>query len=300
MMARRIAFLWLLAMGQGAFGAAGGAMPEALEGIAPAGHSCKRDEAAPQPRSVAESAAPAVVADLSCAISVPEVVNLRSRNAAFLVDTRSPREFEAVHVDGALNATPAEVRSKTFLRDRMLVLVGSGKAEQELYVACTELKSRGFPSVKVLRGGLPLWQAQGQPTVGARVDGGLPPTLSTAELWLESQFEANLVLMAPSHAALNDQLPYAVPLAQVSASAIKSVLDRRRRELKNAPLSAVVLVADAATLSASAQRALTASMAPVPLLIYAHPAEVFMREMRQQQLSWTALARGPRQPPCGR
>lgn len=289
-----------MAMAQGAFGAAGGAMPEALEGIAPAGHACKRDEAAQQPRSVAEASAPAVVADLSCAISVLEVVNLRSRNAAFLVDTRSPSEFEAAHVDGALHATPAEVRSKTFLRDRMLVLVGSGKAEQELYVACTELKSRGFPHVKVLRGGMPLWQAQGQPTVGPGSGGAPAPSLSTAELWMESQFDANLVIVAPSHAALRDQLPYAMPLPQVNASAIKSVLDRRRRELKNAPLSAVVLMAGASAMAADTQRALAASMAPVPLLVYTLPAEVFMREMRQQQLSWTALARGPKQPPCGR
>lgn len=275
-------------------------MPDALKGVAPAGQSCKRDEVAQRPKGLSEPAVQAIPADLHCAVSVPEVVSLRDRNAAFLVDTRSPREFEALHIDGALNATPAEVRSKTFLRDRTLVLVGSGKAEQELYVACTELKSRGFPRVKVLRGGMPLWQAQGQPTVGLRSDGALPPSLNTAELWLETQFDANLVLVAPSHAALRDQLPYAMPLAQVNASAVKSVLDLRRRELKNSPLSAVVLVAEESAMAADTWRALAASMAPVPLLVYTHPADVFMREMRQQQLSWTALARGPKQPPCGR
>lgn len=275
-------------------------MPDALTGIAPAGQSCKRDDAGQQPRSVSELGAATITADLSCAVSVPEVANLRNGNAAFLVDTRSPKDFEAVHIDGALNATPAEVRSKTFLRDRTLVLVGSGKAEQELYAACAELKSRGFPHVKVLRGGLPVWQALGQATVGRGSDGAVPPSLSTAELWLEAQFDANLVLVTPSRAVLRDQLPHAMPLAQVNASSIKSVLDRRRRELKNAPLSAVVLVTEGSTMGADTRRALMASMAPVPLLVYTQSAEVFMREMRQQQLSWTALAHGPKQPPCGR
>ncbi|MET0207522.1 MAG: rhodanese-like domain-containing protein [Burkholderiaceae bacterium] len=279
-----------------------GAMPEALKGVAQAGASCQRDDlakpAAAGTSMPAHAAGPS--ADLSCAASVVELTALQRRQSLTWVDTRAAADYQHAHVDGAMNASPSSLRGKRYLRDRTVVLIGSGKAEESLYEACAALKADGFPSVKVLRGGMPMWLAQGQSAVGQGLGEGNPPSLSSSELWLESQFGANVVLVADSHAAVNQQLPYAMPLKQANAASVVAVLERRKREMKQAPLHAVVVVAAESALPDELRRSMAATLRPVPLLVYTATADTFLRDMRQQQLTWRAQARGPKLPPCGR
>ncbi|WP_177200957.1 rhodanese-like domain-containing protein [Roseateles sp. YR242] len=275
----------------------GGTMPDALKGIHPSGYSCQRDDIQRNAKSTAAPAQERPGPDLSCAVEPSQWPGLAGKRPVLMVDTRSPQAFEATHVDGALNATPVQLRAKPYLRDRTLVLMGSGRGEQEQYVACAELKAQGFPDVRVLRGGLARWVGQGRAVVGRSAVETDVPRLSATELWLEQQFGANLVLVAPSHAALLPQLPYAMALKSLSASAVQAVLERRRKELKNAPLAAVILVSDG---SGEALQALGAALPAVPLLSYSEPVDSYLREMRQQQLTWNAQTRGPKQPPCRR
>jgi len=279
--------------------APGNTMPEALNGVAPAGGMCRRDDLVPtsSKESVVGthySAAP----DLSCSLGAAELQSMRNRNVATLVDVRHASNFEASHIEGAMNVSVAELRTKAFLRAKPLVLIGSGRAERELYSACTTLKGSGFREVKVLRGGVPAWLAYGQPLVGREEGGELVPRLSTSDLWLEGQFDSNLVLLVPAQAAIRAQLPSAMPVPDASAAVIKTAIERHRKATKNAPLAAVVLAIEPTT-TADSLRLLRNAIAPVPLLIYAQPVDVFAREMRQQQVSWAAHARGPKQPPCG-
>ncbi|WAC71453.1 rhodanese-like domain-containing protein [Roseateles sp. SL47] len=273
------------------------AMPEALKGIPPSGLSCQRDDV--QRGAKGQPLAPIARrgADLSCMLEPAQWPSFAGKKTPLMVDIRSAAEFEAAHVDGALNASVVQLKVKPYLKDRAVVLMGSGKAEEELYMACADLKAQGFAQVRVMRGGMARWKGLGKDLVGRTgADAGVPE-LKAAELWQEQQFEANLVLVAPSHASLMAQLPSAIAVSALTAQAVQAVVERRRKETRNAPLAAVVIVGDA---TEPQLRALASALPSVPLLSYAAPASSYLAEMRQQQAAWTALAKGPKQLPCGR
>lgn len=282
----------------------GGEMPEALKGIAPAGASCQRDDRPAASSTASSSGAgsgsgdPAPAADLSCALAAAEAHRRLGQAQWMVIDTRPADVHQLGHVAGALNLSASQLRSKAFLRDRTLVLMGSGRGDEALYAACADLKQRGFSRIRVMQGGWAEWIAQGLPVVAPTRPAPVPP-LTTAELWLESEFEANLVLAAPSHATLQAHLPHAKLLKDLTPATLRQWLAQRRKAMKDAPLHAVVIAADASTLTPALEQSLREAI-PVPLMIYSKSADTFVREMRQQQLSWRAYARGPKLPPCGR
>jgi len=273
----------------------GGDLPAALQGVQPAG-SCRKES--PLTSGVPGSDAAAVEPDLACRLSVSDLVAWRQRPGTTVVDVRSTQEYEQAHMDGAMHAPLGRLATLGFLRQQTMVLVGSGKAERELYAACARLKAQGFGAVRVLQGGLAQWQAEGQPVL-AREETPLRSTrLSTAELWAESQFDANLVLATPAQARLRGQLRLAMAVLDAKPATLQGMLQRRRKELRNAPLAAVVLVAEPG-IDEEALRHAQVAIAPVPLLVYALRFEQFSREMAQQKALWASHARGPKQPPCG-
>lgn len=273
----------------------GGDLPAALQGVQPAG-SCRKDS--PTVVGGPGGAAVAIEPDLSCRLPVSDLVAWRQRPGTTVMDVRAAQEYEQAHIDGAMHASLGGLASLGFLRRQTMVLVGSGKAERELYVACARLKAQGFGTVKVLHGGLAQWRAEGQPVLASEATPLRSTRLSTAELWAESQFDANLVLATPAQARLRGQLRLAMAVPNALPATLQIMLERRRKELRNAPLAAVVLAVDP-TVSEDALRLAQTGIAPLPLLVYALPFEQFSREMAQQKAMWASHARGPRQPPCG-
>src|SRR3990172_6990304 len=71
---------------------------------------------------------------------------------------RSPEEFAAGHVDGAVNIPldALAARAPELPRDALVVTVcakGGGRSEQ----AADQLRARGFTAVRFLRGGTEAW-----------------------------------------------------------------------------------------------------------------------------------------------
>lgn len=276
-------------------------LPEALQGVPPAGAQCRGDEADPaRPGQPLDAAPPA--ADLACALpaeGAAALQKLAARPRTALVDVRAAADYDAAHIDGALNLALGQIRTKSFLRDKELILVGSGKAEGELYEACAALKAQGFDKVRVLQGGMAAWRGQGAPLIGQAERIDAVPRLSPAELWLESHFPANLVLLAAPPADLAKALPAAGKLRDASAKAVKAAVQQRLKKRKKAPLAAVVLAADG-KLDAQAIDALRRAIQPVPLLLYREGAAAYLVQLRQNKAVWAAQARGPKRPGCGR
>jgi len=275
----------------------GNALPEALKDIKPTSGMCWRDDVAQVAKG---SSVPAQERDpdLSCAIAPADLEALQARAEAMLIDVRPMTEHQSFRINGALNMTVTELRTKSVLRTKPLILVGNGKAERELYVACADLKARGFTQVKVLRGGMPSWLAKGGAVQGRAPEVLQGMRLNSSELWGESQFDANLVLLTAEQRALQGRLPFAVVVADASPAAVKSVIDRRRKELKNAPLAAVILVTAASASDESLKR-LSQALQPVPLLVYTESADTYARQIAQLAASWEARAKGPKRLRCG-
>jgi rhodanese-related sulfurtransferase len=274
-----------------------GALPEALKDIKQSSGMCWRDDVA-QPTKNSPAPAQEASPDLSCAIAPAELASVQNRADSLLVDVRALVEHETFRIGGAIAMTVFELRTRSVLRDKNLVLIGDGKAERELYAACAGLKARGFKRVRVLRGGMSSWLAHGGAVQGNPPDPLQSVRLSSSQLWGESQFDANLVLVTAEQQSFQDRLPFAMPVADASPAAVKSVIERRRKELKNAPLAAVVLVTSASTTDESFKR-LTQALQPVPLLLYTESAQTYSRQFAQLKATWEARAKGPKRLRCG-
>lgn len=276
--------------------ASGDKLPEALKEVRPAAGVCKRDDV--QSDANGTPGAPEIQPDLGCAIPVSEIQSLRARTDTALIDLRPGAEHQAFHIPSAINLSLSDLHSKPYWRGKTVVLVGNGKAERELYRACARLKQFGYKHVRVLRGGMPQWLAHNQ-----AVTGRIPSTpqlirLSAAEFWLENQNPDNLVVLSKEQNALQSDLAFSVTLAQTTGEAVKDVLDRRRKALKNAPVASVLLAASPSVTDEQIQQLQHAIM-PVPLLVYAGTRDAFLQQRGVQKAIWLAQARGPRQPGCG-
>lgn len=258
---------------------------------------CARDEG---PRAASAVApAPRGATDLRCAVLPLEAMSWIDSADTVFVDVRSPADYAAYGLRGAVNLALEDIPSKRFLKSKRVVLVGDGKGEQALYQTCGRLKGEGFTSVRVLRGGLPLWHHAQLPLVGRPPIAASLAQLNPFEFWRESLFEDNVVLLGPGQHSLGELLGFSTTIDELSGEAVRAVIERRRKELKDAPMAAVVLATDRnAPLARWTQ--LQDSLWPVPLLLYAEGRPLMDAFMARQNAAWLAQARGPKKPPCGR
>jgi rhodanese-related sulfurtransferase len=273
-------------------------MPEALKNIKPAAGVCLREAAVSPKARVFAKADEAARPDLSCAIVPAELSRLLKRPDTVLIDVRNATDYAAFHIEGVLNTTVSELHIKRFLRGKTVVLIGSGKAERELYTACTRLKTHGFRQVKVLHGGMPSWLSFGQAVLGRVPNAAQLARLTPSELWIESRFDANLLLVARSQEEIQRQLSSSMLIPDESPAAVQAAIERRRKQPKKAPLAAVVLVTAAGSDNETVQR-LRQAIQPIPLLVYTNTADAYAHQLAQQKAVWAAQARGPKQPACG-
>jgi len=275
----------------------GSALPDALKDVKPSTGICRRDDFN-GPAGAALRGAGEPKPDLACRLGIDQWARLAGEPRTTLVDVRSAPERELATIDGALQVSAAEVAGKPFLKDKTLVLLGNGKAERELYAACSTLKAAGFRDVRVLQGGMPAWLAAGRPVLSRQAVADEVPRLSAPELWLESHFEANLVLAVPDQARVQAALPQVRVIADAGLPAIRKALAAQRKATKNRAIASLVLVVPP-QMPAGDLLALRTALAPLPLLVYADGADAYVKQMKQQQQVWTAQARGPKQPACG-
>ena len=212
--------------------------PLGLKNIPAAAGECKRQDAAP-PTTPKPAKVDTVRPDLSCAIAPADLSVLLKRPDTVLADVRPAADFAAFHINGAMNLTATELRSKPFLKSKTLVLIGNGMVERGLYADCARLKASGFKQTKVLRGGLPVWLSAGQAVLGRAPDTTKTALLGPVELWAEARFDANLVLVSSNRKDLLHDLPTATTIPDVNLAAVQTAIKQHGKK----PLAAVVLVA---------------------------------------------------------
>lgn len=154
------------------------------------------------------------------------------RPGVTMVDVRGTEAFEACHITGALEMPLHLVKTRPFLRTTDVVLVDEGWGSERLERECRRLTGSGFPSVRVLKGGMDLWRRQGGPVSGWRAgEGGLAGISTSAFMesrgnseWLiinAGEEEPELEYLVPPHAT--------VPLAagqEAFAAEVESLVRR--------------------------------------------------------------------------
>lgn len=271
-------------------------IPHALKDIQQATGVCHKDDVLSSDSGA--SAIKEYSADLSCAISSSELQTLQTRPNSALLDLRQMAEYESFHIQGALNLNTSDLHSKPYWRDKNVVLIGNGKTEEELYKECSRLKHTGYKQVRVLRGGMPAWLTYNYSITGRAPSVRQLTRLSPAEFWVESNNLENVVLLAKEQSALKPDISFSSIMPQVTDDAIKVVLERRRKELKNAPFAAVILALDP-TSSDEQIHQLQSALLPIPILIYTDTRDAYLRQLAVQKAIWSAQAKGPKQPGCG-
>lgn len=97
----------------------------------------------------------------------PENAAVRARKSPemLFVDIRSPADFEAISIPGAVNIPLYAVKTKTFLKKKMMVLVNNGFCKRQLTESCRKLKAMDFDP-RILNGGLNAWIEKDLPVRG--------------------------------------------------------------------------------------------------------------------------------------
>lgn len=273
----------------------GSTLPPALKNLKPATGKCVPDDSGGRlGGSADDSAAP----DLGCMTPAAKVFDLMANSGAVVADLRTASDFAAFHIEGAISLTVAELHAKPYWRDKSVVLVGNGKAEADLYRECGRLKKMGYRRLHVLQGGMPSWLGQGLPISGQAPAASQLIRLSAIELWGESQNGQGLVLLEPTQAALQKDLPGAQVLRQLNSTELQAAVSRVKKNKKANPIAAVIAVALPTTTDGQIQE-FQHAVAPLPLLVYADTQDAFRRAMATQRAIWKAQARGPKRPGCG-
>lgn len=91
----------------------------------------------------------------------------KTNSKPFLVDVRNPDLFAQTHIPGSLNIPGFAIRTKTYLKNRALVLIDEGYSRLELAHTASSLIAAGFNSVSILDGGLNYWRQSGLKLNGA-------------------------------------------------------------------------------------------------------------------------------------
>ena len=95
---------------------------------------------------------------------------LDGNDKPIVYDARTPDEYDAAHIPGAVSLPLDERSTRQFPRCRTIACLCStatAAPEGSVHTAARVLLAKGFTNVKVLEGGLPGWEEAGYPVVRA-------------------------------------------------------------------------------------------------------------------------------------
>lgn len=95
--------------------------------------------------------------DTSLYMSVTKAAQLYQNNQLIVVDIRRAAEFELFRIPVSINLPLHQIKHKSMLKNRMLLIVNDGKVYSSVEKAVIELLDAGFKQVKILNGGIGLW-----------------------------------------------------------------------------------------------------------------------------------------------
>lgn len=169
-----------------------GTLPSSIEGeaLAPSSaEACVAPGVEPAPRSLSVVGA----RDVGCYVSTRTIP--AATESISLVDVRPAAEFERFHIDGSTNIPLHAIKTKPFLRQKTIVLVGRGAVQLPLEEQCARLKADGY-RVSVLSGGVKAWKENAGSFFGAVPDVLSLSTISASELYEATHTEKWLIVVS--------------------------------------------------------------------------------------------------------
>jgi rhodanese-related sulfurtransferase len=91
---------------------------------------------------------------------------LKEGSGLWLIDVRGPVSFEKAHIEGSVNIPRNVLATKSFPKNKILVLADNSLGSLQARDAADDLARRGQKRVFVLAGGIRGWQREALPVVG--------------------------------------------------------------------------------------------------------------------------------------
>jgi len=92
-----------------------------------------------------------------CLLDASEVKKKIAKNFV-IIDVRDQTVYQNGHIAGSLNIPLYQVKTKSYLKNKRVILVNEGYDRKSLVLACRQLRQSGFKNIYVLKDGLPGWQ----------------------------------------------------------------------------------------------------------------------------------------------
>lgn len=170
---------------------------------------------------------------------------MRQNNGLTLVDVRSSREFERLHIPGSINIPLYAVKTKSHLKSAPVVLVNGGFRYAELASECRRLAAQGY-KIFILDGGLPAWHRMGGQLTGDLFALDDMKTVSAREFFLEKDYETIVVVdISPTRSKASSRLvSYArhIPLEGNSKDSIEKF---KTLGIKTSAFQAIIIFSSA-------------------------------------------------------
>lgn len=233
--------------------------------------------------------------DVSCYVDWPRAAEMLRSPTTMTIDVRPSEAYGASHLPGALNIATDQIKSKSFLAGKPMLVYGSGKSDPRLEEICAEMKAtKGGSGLKILAGGMVAWaRAQGGESA---VQGSAPDVrplaeLSATELIAELQAgDSQLVRVSPKYSHPEIDARSVRVEGRLSPDSLAAALQRSKAQ-KN--YRRVVLVGVNDVGRKDLQDVLTSSRAGAPVFFYAGDLQQFEASMKQMNALWAKKTRGP-------
>ncbi len=232
--------------------------------------------------------------DVSCYVDWPRAAEMLRSPATVAIDVRLAETFTASHLPGALNIATDQIKSKSFLAGKTMLVYGSGRSDPRLEELCAEMKAtKGGGGLKILSGGVVAWaRAQGsEPAAPASA----PDIRSLAEL---SAIELIAELQAGDSQLVRVSQKYSHPELDARSVRVEgrltpeSLAAALQRSKGQRAYRRVVLVGVNDVDRADLQDVLTSSRSGAPVFFYAGGLQQFEASLKQMNALWTKKFKG--------
>mgnify|MGYP000235866121 CR=1 FL=1 len=163
------------------------------------------------------------------------------------IDIRSARDFDALHITGAMNIPLHFIKTKTYLKSSPLVLVDRGLAAHRLSPACRRLRNLGFDA-RILEGGMNAWSSHGGRMTGEPVRQMDYRRISPADFFKEKNYSNRIVcdVSAIRSDASKQLMPYALhlPLAGNADAESESIAQFKSTHARGNAAAVIVVNGD--------------------------------------------------------
>lgn len=182
--------------------------------------------------------------DPTLLITVDTVLQKKAENKDIvIIDVRRPEDYEKIKIPDSLNIPLFAIKSKTFLKTKLLAILNEGYNYSQLADECIRLRKAGFKAY-ILHGGLYYWIKKGAPLNGIVSAGKNLNKVSPLIFSTEKDYSNWIIVDTSSFISANEPIAERSILVTYAGNNDKflSAFDKAFKKIKADEFSLVMIV----------------------------------------------------------